>query len=559
MADESVDILIQADDQASEVIRKTSDEFIKTQKKAERIFDSTRTEVEKLSAKIKELRQAHRDGAIETDKYREAKQRLQDRIDQLTTSSKAEVAVLKEVEQSTESAQVATDAAGRSFKESAEKAKASTELVGTLATTLGGADFGGVASELAGLTERLSAFSEVSKEGGAGAFAFKAGLLAAAGVISFKVGQAIGNAIFDTARWNLELEQARENFQALSAAAARQADQRFSLELEEIEVFKDPFLQKQAQQDLLDSIQDNLTGVTARVQTARANIKELENAWFLWENTKAQLANDKESLREDEQRLEMLRDQRDQLQFMLSDRKSALDIQRQQNAIEQASRDFLEATRSEIEQLQIQRKVGNAENAVELAEKNVEVARSTTQRTNALRDLAKAEQALAAARDEAIDLELRDSGIAGDSKEEAARLARERDALIEKERKEAEAHRNRLQEIEDRKRAEEQAAKERERQIQQQAREAETARKQAIKDDMRLKELFAKPTELKVVESRILTRGGSRDNSADIAANTKELVEQLKQLNRREEQKDRQPERLIPQPSPTIKVVEYSA
>ena len=83
------------------------------------------------------------------------------------------------------------DKAAKEIKEVGGKAKASTELVGSLANSLGGTQFGGAAGEVAMLTERISAFSEYRKQGGAGAMAFKGWLgCCRLAVISFKVGKA---------------------------------------------------------------------------------------------------------------------------------------------------------------------------------------------------------------------------------------------------------------------------------------------------------------------------------------------------------------------------------
>ena len=94
------------------------------------------------------------------------------------------------------------------IKEVGQKAKASTEFVGTLANQLGGTQLGGFAGQLAQLTERISNFSEVSKAGGAGALAFKAGLVAATAIASYKVGEALSDWAFQTGAWKKELAAA---------------------------------------------------------------------------------------------------------------------------------------------------------------------------------------------------------------------------------------------------------------------------------------------------------------------------------------------------------------
>ena len=51
----------------------------------------------------------------------------------------------------------------KNIKDVGGKAKASTEFLGTLAGALGGSEIAGFASQLGGLTEKVSAFSEVQK------------------------------------------------------------------------------------------------------------------------------------------------------------------------------------------------------------------------------------------------------------------------------------------------------------------------------------------------------------------------------------------------------------
>jgi len=98
----------------------------------------------------------------------------------------------------------------KNIKDTGSKAKASTEFFGQIANVTGNSQLGGYASQLAGLTEKIGQFSEVSKAGGVGALAFQAGLVGAAGVISFGIGKALGDVIFETKRWTDELEAAKK-------------------------------------------------------------------------------------------------------------------------------------------------------------------------------------------------------------------------------------------------------------------------------------------------------------------------------------------------------------
>ena len=137
------------------------------------------------------------------------------------------------------------------FKESASKAKASTEIVGALATVTAGSSsaLSGFAGELAQVTERLSAFSEVSERGGAGALAFKAGIIAAVGAIGFKLGKALGDAIFQTEKLNEQFENTIDLARQLNNELVGTQESRFARDLRDLEAIKSIVLRRQAAQE----------------------------------------------------------------------------------------------------------------------------------------------------------------------------------------------------------------------------------------------------------------------------------------------------------------------
>ena len=103
-----------------------------------------------------------------------------------------------------------------SVKEVGGQAKASTELVGSLATQLGGLGIGGVAGDVAMLTERVSAFSEVMNTGTKGVTLFKVGLASATAVIAVQAGKALGDLIFKTKQWTRALGESQAMYEELA-------------------------------------------------------------------------------------------------------------------------------------------------------------------------------------------------------------------------------------------------------------------------------------------------------------------------------------------------------
>jgi DNA repair exonuclease SbcCD ATPase subunit len=124
----------------------------------------------------------------------------------------------------------------KGIKEVGGRAKASTEFIGTLANSLGGTEIGSYAGQLAGLTEKVSQFSEVQKVGGAGAMAFKAGLVGVAAVITYQVSTAIAKMVFDI---DGAEKRMREAFAAMDDAAqgfATAQSRRHAKDMEELQI-----------------------------------------------------------------------------------------------------------------------------------------------------------------------------------------------------------------------------------------------------------------------------------------------------------------------------------
>lgn len=148
------------------------------------------------------------------------------------------------------------------------KSKASAELVGTLANQIGSTGAGQAAGEVAQLVERISAFSEVAKSGGKGALFLKAGIAAAAGVIAFKLGKALGDAIFQTERWQRVAERQAQRSSELAdrqvAAFARR--QQMAIDLART-------LGKAGEQEKLAEM---LRAARAETQAASKSVEDLQ-------------------------------------------------------------------------------------------------------------------------------------------------------------------------------------------------------------------------------------------------------------------------------------------
>jgi hypothetical protein len=207
----------------------------------------------------------------------------------------------------------------KGIKSNAEQAKKSTEFFGSIASALGGTEVGAFASQLAGLTDKTSQFAEVQKLGGAGALAFKAGLVAAVGVIAFQFGQALGNAIFQTEKWKEKLAEANAEAQKLNATVIQQAQNRFSDSKSDIELIQDPEAKQAKYKELLDNLTKDVFATQDVVQKGRKEVEEWNAAWFKTGNRAAFADQAKAKLEDDKTRLKVLEAQRLELQKITGD------------------------------------------------------------------------------------------------------------------------------------------------------------------------------------------------------------------------------------------------
>lgn len=240
---------------------------------------------------------------------------------------------------------------GVDVKEVGDRTKASTEAAGALATAFGGDAIGSFAGELAGLTEKMVAFKEQTGASKAGMIAFQGAMVAAAGVIAFKVGKAIGDVIFQTKQWQEELEKAREEAAKLDDQLAASMGRNFAMRREELTLL-DAEAEREGTRELLSDIEKQIADKRAQIEAKQNRQESLTEAWFLSPEEREKLT-DTTGL---EKQLEVLRNQRDTLQDETSERRAALEIAKQQQELEEKRRQAVEAVkasgRSRLKQLQ---------------------------------------------------------------------------------------------------------------------------------------------------------------------------------------------------------------
>lgn len=248
------------------------------------------------------------------------------------------------------------DASLKKIKESGGQAKKSADFAKALASSLGGSQIGGFIAQLGEAVDKTAQFAEIQKTGGAGALAFKAGLVAMAGALAFQVGNAIGNVIFQTEKWTRKLAEANAEAKRLSGLSLGKQKEIFSDNKEDAGIILDPEQKRKKYKALLDDLKKNLVGVEADVSKGRKEVEAWNDAWFKTGNRAAFADQAKEKLVVDKERLQTMQDQRSEIEKILSDRTAENALLAKSQPIMKSLSDelgLIEATQADIAQKSI--------------------------------------------------------------------------------------------------------------------------------------------------------------------------------------------------------------
>ena len=237
------------------------------------------------------------------------------------------------------------------IKDVGGKAKASTEFIGTLASSLGGSELASYASQFAGLTDKVSQFSEVSKAGAGGALAFKAGLLGVAAVAGYKVGTAIGDWIFETDRWRKKLAEANEELQTAAANLNRVENIKLSFKVE-----KAGLEGEVAERKLLNDLTEEAFKIEKEIEETKARqLKDSEGmvgwARYLAGNAEKVAEMNAAELSASKLRLESINAEKEALIAKLSPQKAELDAMKEKAALQDRNKSYIEGLQQEVDLL----------------------------------------------------------------------------------------------------------------------------------------------------------------------------------------------------------------
>lgn len=241
------------------------------------------------------------------------------------------------------------------FKEMGGNAKRTSDFIGVLASLTGNSEIAGFAGQMAAATEKVSAFSDVAKEGGAGAMAFRLGLMGLAATIGAGIGKAIGDIVFETKKWERSMKNAADEAASLDAQLKKVQATIFSNATADIELIRDPDAKKAAYKDLLEKTNNEIQALSGNVEKGKREVEAWAKAWQITGERKALAVMAQEQLDADRARLLELKGQRDEITKIVSVRAAENEQIRKTNEAKDKSASFIDGLRQEITYLKASR------------------------------------------------------------------------------------------------------------------------------------------------------------------------------------------------------------
>jgi len=428
------------------------------------------------------------------------------------------------------------DAGLKRIKESGGQAKKSADFARIIANSLGGSQLGSFIGQMGEAAEKTSQFAEVQKLGGAGAIAFKAGLVGLVGTIAFGVGKAMGDAIFQTQKFEEQLKAAAEATKKLDADQANLRAIMASEQREDIELIRDPDKKKAAYVDMLEALKTNMLGVEGAIKQGTKENEAFAKSWNYLGNDIAINEATKATVETNKQRLAVMKDEKRELEKIVGDRVKENALLKEQNALQDKSEAYVETLQKQLELL----RATNDEKAQVIASQNTvdtdfREARNLLQEIDAINAKAAADK-IAADELKKIESEKESNAkrLAALKENELNKLAEEK-ILLDQGREAANAFALEKQGLA---KADAVAI----------AREREQIdlRKDAIKEAERqgvAKPIGQQATVNTAFESRLLTRGPADDAAKFTAQNTANALAELKMMNMRQERIEKEANR----------------
>jgi hypothetical protein len=428
------------------------------------------------------------------------------------------------------------DAGLKRIKESGGQAKKSADFARIIASSLGGSEIGSYIGQMGEAAEKTAQFAEIQKAGGAGALAFKAGLVGLVGTIAFGVGKAIGDAVFQTEKWTQQLTEAASVTKGFDSDIAKLRATMNAERMEDIELIRDPEKKRASYTAMLQALKTEMRGVEDAIKQGTKENEAFAKSWNYLGNDIAINEATKATVETNKERLKVMKDEARQLKSMIDDRAVLNERLKEENALQDKSEAYVETLRQQLEVL----KATNDEKAQVIASQNTvdtdfREARNLLKEIDAINAKAAADK-IAADEKKRADTENENNAkrLKALKENELIKLQQEK-ILLDQGREAANAFALEKQGLA----KADAAAIARER-------EQIDLRKDAIKEAEKqggTKPLGQQPTVNTAFESRLLTRGPADDAAKFTAQNTANALAELKMMNARQERMEKEANR----------------
>jgi hypothetical protein len=221
------------------------------------------------------------------------------------------------------------------------QSKKSTDFINVLARSMGGGEFGAFAAQIGEISEKTAQFGEVAKTGGFGALAFKAGIVGAVAVVSFKIGQSIEEWISGTKQWRVELEETLTAAATHSDFLLAKQQRNHQHQLAMNNALAEPKAREAAHLEYLDQVNEKIEQQKKEVADAKADQSEIEGTWantLGYANEAVKVAG--EHVKIEEKRLAELKNQRDSIQQIVGFKAKELELAKQIQASANFTKDL---------------------------------------------------------------------------------------------------------------------------------------------------------------------------------------------------------------------------
>lgn len=352
---QSVDILIKADDQASQKVADAATAVDKSLKRVEQITKALETPSERYTQQLREMTEAYEAGIITAEQFADAEQKLTEKLDAIAESA--------------EKSKTHIAAVGEAVEKSSGKIKATTNTLAGLMAQAGSSELAGVTRQFGALSESVGQFSEAAKSGAGGAVAMKAGMIGLAATIGFTIGKVLADVIWQTDAFEASMQKAKEQAKELDDELKKLNATLFANTKEDIELIRDPAEKQAAYKQLMGELDRDIQSVSANVRKSQADVDAWAAAWKITGDRKQYEQDAQEQLKLDQERLAALKDQRAEIEKIAGARALENEQIRKSNEEKDKSAEYLQTLKDEVEYLAATReeqiKLDAARNVVE--------------------------------------------------------------------------------------------------------------------------------------------------------------------------------------------------